>query len=100
MNVTAPAPVARLLDRTFYGNTLQAWLTALAVLLGVWLLLVFLRRALVRRLERSASRTETAVDDVALGAIRRTNTVFLFVLGLAAATHTALEVPHRVLVGV
>ncbi|MBV9879697.1 MAG: mechanosensitive ion channel family protein [Gemmatirosa sp.] len=90
----------RFIDRVYYGNSLAAWLTAIGVLIGVWLLLVVVRRLLIRRLERFAARTTTAVDDVVLGALRRTSSLFLLVLAFAAAAHTAVELPSRVTLGV
>ena len=86
----------RFIDRIYYGNPLGAWLTALGILVGGWLLLVVVRRLLVRRLERFASKTETIVDDVVLGGLHRTSTALLFVLALSAAAHVALELPARV----
>src|SRR5689334_17721252 len=86
----------RFLDRVYYGNTLLAWLTALGVLVGVWLVLVLVRRLLVRRLEKLAPRTATDVDDLALGVARRTSKLFLAVVGLNLATQTSLELPTRV----
>jgi small-conductance mechanosensitive channel len=83
----------RFLERVFYGNTLLAWLTALGVLVGVWLALVVVRRLVVRRLEKVAPRTATNIDDLALGAARRTSTVFLLVVALDLATHTSLNLP-------
>jgi small-conductance mechanosensitive channel len=85
-----------LLARPYYGNTVAAWLVALGVLLGGWAVLAMARRLLVRRLERFADRTKTVVDDLALRALRRTSSTFLFVLALTAAEHFALVVPANV----
>jgi small-conductance mechanosensitive channel len=84
------------LDRVFYGNTLLAWAIALAILIAGGLLLVVLRRLAIGRLERFATRTPTVVDDVVLGALRRTRVVFLFAVTLALSSHVALSLPTRV----
>jgi small-conductance mechanosensitive channel len=81
------------LARSFLGNSIQAWLVALVVLVGGWMLLVVVRRLLVQRLERSASHTHTRFDDIALGALRRTSGAFLLAVALVAAEHFALELP-------
>ena len=78
---------------TYYGNTVGAWLTAAGVLLGGWGVLALARRLLLRRLERFAAHTATYLDDLAAGALRRTSTLFLFVVALAVATRVALVLP-------
>lgn len=80
------------LAREFLGNPLGAWAIALGLLLGIFLALVFTRRLLVRRLERTAAHSATMLDDVALDGLRRTRNVFLFVLALTAASF-ALQIP-------
>ena len=88
--------VRDILARPYYGNTLSAWLVALGVLLGGWAVLAVARRVVVRRLERFAERTKTVLDDLALRALRRTSTSFLFVLALTAAEHFVLALPANV----
>jgi small-conductance mechanosensitive channel len=80
-----------LLAREFLDNQLGDWALAAAVLLGVYVVLVFLRRWAVRRLERTATTTTTMLDDVVLHGLHRTSKAFLFVLALTAAS-LALEV--------
>ncbi|MGZ8376782.1 MAG: mechanosensitive ion channel family protein [Gemmatirosa sp.] len=80
------------LAREFLDNPLGAWAIALGLLFGVFLALGFVRRLLVRRLERSAPHTATILDDVVLDGLRRTRKSFLFVLAIAAAS-LALEIP-------
>src|SRR5438067_4277164 len=75
----------------WYGNAILDWLTAAAVLAGVWLALFAVRRLGIRRLERSAARTASPLDDLLLGALRRTSKTFLFIVALAAGAHVALE---------
>jgi small-conductance mechanosensitive channel len=88
------------LDREFFGNPVTAWLVALAIVAGGWLVLVTARRLMIRRLERFAARTSTSIDDLVLGGLRRTSKAFLFVLALSAAAHVALRLPANALRGV
>jgi small-conductance mechanosensitive channel len=88
--------VRDLLGTTYYGNTVAAWLIALAVLLGGWGALVLARSLLVRRLERFADRTSTYLDDLALRGLRHTSRAFLFVLALSVAAETAVVLPPNV----
>jgi small-conductance mechanosensitive channel len=85
--------VPRVLDRVYYGNPLGAWLLALTIFVAGGLVLVLVRRLLIGRLERFATRTSTIADDVALGMLRRTRVVFLFLLALEVAVHAALALP-------
>lgn len=50
-------------ERTFLGNTLQNWLTALLVTVGVLVALRVLQSVLARRLYRFTRRTQTDIDD-------------------------------------
>lgn len=79
-----------LLDRVWQHHTLLAWLTAAGILVGGFAALVAARSLAVRRLGALAARTATNVDDVLVGALRRTSRLFLFVLALAAAIRFAL----------
>ena len=82
-----------LLDTTYFGNSVAAWLVALGVLVGGWAALVLVRGLLVRRVERFADRTSTLVDDLLLRGLRHTSKAFLFVVALAAAAQVALVLP-------
>jgi small-conductance mechanosensitive channel len=89
-----------LLAARWLGNPVSAWLTAAAILVGGFLLLVLVRRLLVRRLERFAEHTHTPLDDLALDALRRTSTAFLLVVAVAAAARTSLALPEHARTGV
>ena len=77
--------LSALLAHRWNGTPVAAWLTAAAILVVGWGALVLARRVALRRLERLAPKTETAVDDLLAGALRRTSKWFLFVVALAAA---------------
>src|SRR5690348_3606955 len=86
----------RFLERRYYGNPVADWLIALAVMAGVWVVLVLVRRLAIRRLERFAERTASPIDDVVLGALRRTSVAFLFAVALSAGLHAGLALSPNV----
>lgn len=66
-----------------YGNSLTSWLTALAVVAAVALLLGALKSLVLARLTRLAERTPTSVDNVAVRLLRGTRLVFLVLVSIA-----------------
>lgn len=90
------AVVADLLDRVYFGNPVRGWLTAAGVLAAVFGALLLVRSVLLRRLERRAPLTATAVDDVALGVLRHTSALFLFAVAVAAARKALFDLPQDV----
>jgi small-conductance mechanosensitive channel len=73
------------LATSYYGNPLSAWLVALAVLLGGFALLLFVKQLLIKRIGRFAAHTHTHLDDLAVVLIERTRPYFLFFVALAGA---------------
>jgi small-conductance mechanosensitive channel len=86
-----------LLDRTLFGNSLRAWLVTALAFAVVFGLLVLVRRLLTRRFALAATRTATAVDDLALDLARRTRIYFLFAVSLGLSVRF-VELPARVAV--
>jgi small-conductance mechanosensitive channel len=84
-----------LLATQFHGNALIAWLIAAGVFVLVLGTLAVLRRLLVRRAMKVASRTANGLDDLILDVVGRTHTIFLIVVALAAAS-LALTLGHDV----
>lgn len=84
----------------YYGNPLRAWLAAAAIFVLGGLALTLLRRLVVGRFSRVAERTASVADDVAVGMLRRTRVVFLFVVALEVAHHVALDLPSNLDAGV
>jgi len=74
------------LDRVFFGNTLQAWLTAGTIAVAVGLLLYLLKHVVGRRLAAIATRTDTKVDDLASDLLGRTRFYFIVAISLRAAS--------------
>jgi small-conductance mechanosensitive channel len=61
-----------LLDQTYFGNSLTVWLTALATAVVVWLLFYLLGGVFIRKINSLADRTESKLDDLLLGILRKT----------------------------
>jgi len=74
-----------ILGWSWQGNTLTAWLTALALFAGTTVVLGLVRWVVVRRLSAAALRTATWVDDLFVDMIRRTKDWFIIIVGLAVA---------------
>lgn len=75
----------RLLALTFYGNTLQAWLTAALVVLAALVGMHFAKGIIVRRLAALARKTKSDVDDLLASTLAQTKFWFLLALSLYLA---------------
>jgi small-conductance mechanosensitive channel len=89
------------MDQVYWGNTIAAWSTALAVMAGSLVLLAIARGVTVRRLRKVAERTRTDIDDAIAEIIRNTRMYFLLALAARFAanfvsvpesTHTGLGI--------
>jgi small-conductance mechanosensitive channel len=69
-----------LLAQTYYGNTLQDWLTALAVVIALALLLHFAKRLVIARLAAWSQKTETRLDDCVVEILAGTRFLFLLII--------------------
>ena len=93
-----------ILQRTYLGNTLQAWGTAFGVAALAFAALRILKGSLHRRLRAIAERTHTEVDDLVADLVGRTRTFFLALLALylgsrfLALPARAEEIWHAVVV--
>jgi small-conductance mechanosensitive channel len=65
------------LEVEFAGSTVQTWLLAAGVAVGVFVVLRVVQAVVVRRLGAVASRTDIRWDDVLVDTLRRTNPLFL-----------------------
>ncbi len=68
------------LDIIFLGSTVEQWLIALAVAVGIYVVLRVVRSVLVLRLGALAQRTATRLDDTVVTLISRTHGSFLFAI--------------------
>ncbi len=74
------------LSDTFYGNEVRSWLIALAVSAGVLLVLRLIEQVLIVRVQRLARKTQTMIDDIILGSLRKTKFLFLLVVAVFAGS--------------
>jgi small-conductance mechanosensitive channel len=70
------------LDREILGNSLQAWIVALALAAGAILALRVLTRTVVRKISAAAERTATYWDDVLASVLRATRGLFHAIVAL------------------
>jgi len=74
------------LTDSFYGNEIQRWLIALGVTVGVLILLRLVQQVLIVRMQRIAQKTHTVIDDVVIGALRKTKLLYLLVVSVFAGS--------------
>lgn len=69
-----------LFERTFYGNPFYDWVAALAIGLGLALILYFTRRLLIYRFTLWSRKTDTRLDDFVVDILKHTRFLFLLVI--------------------
>ncbi len=82
------------LKTDFWGNSLQDWLIAGAIVLGTFILVAVAGAALIRRLKVAAARTEAQYDDILVLAIEKFIFPLLYVGGIYLAL-SYLSLPAR-----
>lgn len=70
-----------LLDQLYFGNTVQAWLVALGIVIASMIGFEILKRVAVRRLAAFAKTTSTDLDDLVVDLLQRIR--FVFILGIS-----------------
>lgn len=85
-----------LLQINYFGNTVQSYLVALAILLGFLLFLKVLKGKIFAKLEKWASKTKTDLDDELVRAIETIPSILYFFVALYVASqilvlHEAIE---------
>ena len=78
------------LEQVFYGNSLFDWGIALAISLGLSVVLYRVQRLLVQHLIRLALKTETGLDDFIADVLAHTKFIFIFIL----AAYLGLQYLH------
>ena len=68
------------LTNVFLGNEIQTWLTAAAVAVGAFVVLRLIEQVLIVRVQRLTKKTETVIDDVLIGSLRKTKLIYLVIL--------------------
>ena len=71
-----------ILAKIYFGNSLQSWLIALAILLGAFFFFIVIKRTVINRLSKLARVTNNQLDDLLVGMLRQTK---LFILLVASA---------------
>lgn len=82
--------IVELLDKNYFGNSLQAWLTALGILAGVLIVLRVAQSIVENHIRRLATTTSTELDDIVVAALSKTKIWFL-ALAAAFVGSTAIE---------
>ncbi|MBI3111941.1 MAG: mechanosensitive ion channel family protein [Ignavibacteriales bacterium] len=75
-----------LLQDLYFGNSLQAWVTAAGVAVVAVLMLGVIKRLLIGRLSRIAETTSTDLDDLVVDLIKQVRFFFLLVISVYAGT--------------
>ena len=70
------------LTDTFYGNDTQTWLIALGAAIGTLVVLRLVEQVLIVRVARLTQKTDTVIDDVVIGALRKTKVLYLFIVSV------------------
>ncbi|MEZ4643557.1 MAG: mechanosensitive ion channel family protein [Chloroflexota bacterium] len=76
-----------------WGDTIQNWLLALLVVVGVIVILRLIEKMIVRRARVFARKTETRVDDFVVDLLSRTRVWFLLIVALYSGS-LALALPE------
>ncbi len=74
------------LTNKFYGNELQTWLIALGAAVGTLIALRLVEQVLVVRVQKLAEKTSTILDDVVVGALRKTKLIYLLIVSIFAGS--------------
>ena len=86
--------VGDLFDKVYFGNTLWKWSVAAAIVVGVFLLLLLIRRLVRSNYKRFAQTEKAELLEMPLKIASRTAIPFLFFASLFAGLQ-ALELPPR-----
>lgn len=76
-----------LLSQSYYGNTLQEWLTAAGVTLLVFAALCLLRLLLKRHIAKLVSRTSSEIDDLVVHVTEKTRLTFFVIVSLSIGAY-------------
>lgn len=87
--------IESVLARSYFNNTVGAWLGAALAAIGVLLFLLILRLIIKRRVQAFAQTTRTEIDDAIVETLQYTRSFFLFALALFAGSRP-LTLPARV----
>lgn len=83
------------LTDVIYGNEIKTWLIALGVSVGVFIILRLVERVLIVRIQRLTRKTHTVIDDVVIGALRKTKLIYFVILSMYLGS-VVLKLPETV----
>ena len=75
------------LETVYLGNTLQSWLIALCILVGVFAVLKIIQRIVISRLSKLAAATDNQIDDLIVSMLGQTK----FLILLLASAYVASQ---------
>lgn len=87
-----------LLNTIYYGNTVQAWLIAVGVLIVVFAVLKIVQRAGISRLSKLSLLTHNKIDDLLVGILENTKFFFLVIASAYVASLTITLKPSIITV--
>lgn len=67
------------------NNTISGWITALAISIGVFILLIFLKKVILKNLKIISKKTKTKLDDIAIKALEDVHWSFFLIISLYIA---------------
>ena len=88
--------VREYLTYVWYGNTLGTWLLAVGIFAAAVAVLLLMKRLVIGRFFRLASRTPNEIDNVIVELLKRTKVSVLVILALAGVTLVLLVLPASV----
>jgi small-conductance mechanosensitive channel len=74
------------LNNTFYGNEIRTWLIALGIAVVTLVVLRLVEQVLIVRIARLTAKTHTIVDDLIIGALRKTKLLYLCIASAFVGT--------------
>jgi small-conductance mechanosensitive channel len=83
-----------ILDPTFFGNTLWQWTIAGSVALGVFFVLLFVRRVVRQQYQRLAATPQVEIMELPLKTVSRTTTLFILLASIFAGLQL-VELPPK-----
>ncbi|MFA5284081.1 MAG: hypothetical protein WC347_00655 [Smithellaceae bacterium] len=81
------------LAEVYLGNTLQNWLIALCILVGVFAVLKVIQRIVISRLSKLAEATDNRIDDLIVSMLRQTKFLILLLASAYVASQAIILKP-------
>jgi small-conductance mechanosensitive channel len=74
------------IELTYLGNSIISWLTALATLIVVAMVISLIKRLIIRKFSTLAEQSETKWDDIAVELVRKTKFWFVLMVAIFVAS--------------